>query len=59
MENVGQIDCKETLKNKGLALHLERYSFLLKSKEDISLPFYKGSTLRGGFGITFRRICCI
>lgn len=59
MENIGQIDYKPACENKGLLLSLERYSFLLKPKEDISLPFYKGSTLRGGFGITFCQICCI
>lgn len=32
---------------------------MLKSKEDINLPPYKGSTLRGGFGNVFRRICCV
>ncbi|MCM8826482.1 MAG: CRISPR system precrRNA processing endoribonuclease RAMP protein Cas6 [Candidatus Omnitrophica bacterium] len=38
--------------------NLSKYKFLLKAKEDLILPPYKGSTLRGGFGITFRKICC-
>lgn len=39
--------------------NLSKYQFLLKAKEDLILPSYKGSTLRGGFGITFRKICCV
>ena len=36
-----------------------KYIFLLNAKEELNLPPYKGSTLRGGFGVIFRRICCI
>ncbi len=36
-----------------------KYIFLLNAKEEINLPLYKGWTLRGGFGVTFRKICCI
>jgi len=40
-------------------LDIAKYSFLLKTKEDLVLPAYKGSTLRGGFGVVFRQICCV
>jgi CRISPR-associated endoribonuclease Cas6 len=36
-----------------------RFRFQLKVKNELSLPSYKGSTLRGGFGIAFRRINCV
>lgn len=36
-----------------------KFHFLLKAREKFTLPSYKGSTLRGGFGATFRRICCV
>lgn len=36
-----------------------KYIFLLRAKEELVLPLYKGSTLRGGFGITFHKICCV
>ncbi|MHC9544397.1 MAG: CRISPR system precrRNA processing endoribonuclease RAMP protein Cas6 [Vulcanimicrobiota bacterium] len=34
------------------------YDFHLEAKTDLHLPEYKGSTFRGGFGITFKRIVC-
>jgi len=36
-----------------------KFSFHLKPLENISLPFFKGSTLRGGFGNQFKKIVCI
>ncbi|MCM8766414.1 MAG: CRISPR system precrRNA processing endoribonuclease RAMP protein Cas6 [Candidatus Omnitrophica bacterium] len=38
---------------------LTRNKFVLKACQTLKLPPYKGSCLRGGFGITFRRICCV
>jgi hypothetical protein len=35
------------------------FQFSLVPLEPIILPPYKGSTLRGGFGSTFRRIVCV
>ncbi|NTU41975.1 MAG: CRISPR system precrRNA processing endoribonuclease RAMP protein Cas6 [Nitrospirales bacterium] len=35
------------------------FSFTLIPKETMILPAYKGSTLRGAFGHTFRRIVCV
>lgn len=40
-------------------LPMAKYNFTLKAKEELQLPPYKGSTLRGGFGITFRSVCCV
>ena len=36
----------------------QTFTFSLEAKEIILLPSYKGSTLRGGFGNTFRRVVC-
>jgi len=36
-----------------------RFHFFLKALENISLPAYKGSTLRGGFGHAFKKVVCI
>jgi len=40
-------------------LPVAKFRFLLKAREKLILPSYKGSILRGGFGVTFRRICCV
>ncbi|MGB9863628.1 MAG: CRISPR system precrRNA processing endoribonuclease RAMP protein Cas6 [Candidatus Saccharicenans sp.] len=37
----------------------QKYSFTLKARETIEMPPYKGSTLRGGFGTSFKRIVCL
>jgi len=34
------------------------YTFKLRAEEEIRLPEYKGSTLRGGFGHAFKRVVC-
>ncbi len=34
------------------------FQFIMKAREHSYLPEYKGSTLRGGFGHSFRRVCC-
>jgi hypothetical protein len=33
-------------------------TFRMRALEPMILPSYKGSTLRGGFGNTFRRVVC-
>jgi hypothetical protein len=38
--------------------YVNRYRFTIKAKEKLTLPAYKGTTIRGGFGITFRRMVC-
>jgi len=35
------------------------FHLTIKASEPLVLPPYKGSTLRGGFGTTFRRIVCV
>lgn len=37
----------------------KRFIFTLKPEEDLSLPEFKGTTLRGGFGFQFKRIVCL
>jgi len=37
---------------------LAKFSFNLKAQEPIHLPSYKGSTFRGAFGHTFKKIVC-
>lgn len=36
-----------------------RFRFHLRAQEQLRLPSYKGSALRGGFGQVFRRIACL
>ncbi|MCX7771009.1 MAG: CRISPR system precrRNA processing endoribonuclease RAMP protein Cas6 [Proteobacteria bacterium] len=36
----------------------QKLIFLIRAKDDIFLPYYKGSTFRGGFGNAFRRVAC-
>ncbi len=40
-------------------LSLAKYRFILRTREALILPFYKGSVLRGGFGSVFRKLICI
>lgn len=42
-----------------MKIKVGRFQFILKATEPISLPPYKGSTLRGGFGTAFRRVVCV
>ncbi|MFQ5802013.1 MAG: CRISPR system precrRNA processing endoribonuclease RAMP protein Cas6 [Candidatus Methylomirabilales bacterium] len=39
-------------------IYFTRYRFSLQALEELDLPEYIGSTLRGGFGHVFRRIAC-
>ena len=39
-------------------VHVARYSFTLQLLEQVYLPPYKGSALRGGFGHTLKRLVC-
>jgi hypothetical protein len=45
-------------KNMEERISLTRYRFTLEAVEELDLPEYLGSTLRGGFGHVFRRIAC-
>lgn len=40
-------------------LYFAKFALTITAKDCISLPPYKGSTFRGGFGNTFKRIVCI
>lgn len=39
-------------------LSFAKFCFTLEALETLSLPEYKGSTLRGGFGHSFRKVVC-
>lgn len=41
------------------AISLAKYEFLVFPEEDLELPTYKGSTLRGAFGSIFKKISCL
>ena len=38
--------------------NIAKFTFHLKAEDSIQLPSYKGSTFRGAFGHTFRKIVC-
>lgn len=40
-------------------LYFARFTLTITARDCLSLPPYKGSTFRGGFGNTFKRIVCI
>ncbi len=40
-------------------LQLALYDFTLRVEEPLTLPAEKGSVLRGGFGLTFKRTVCV
>ncbi len=40
-------------------LYFAKFTLTIIAKDYLSLPLYKGSTFRGGFGNTFKRIVCI
>ena len=40
-------------------MEINRFSFLIEAKEDISLPPFKGPALRGGLGHALKKIVCI
>ena len=40
-------------------LHFAKFNFTAHARDTILLPPYKGSTFRGGFGNTFKRVVCI
>ncbi len=39
-------------------IEVNTFSFLIRAKDDLRLPPYKGSTLRGAFGWAFKSVCC-
>lgn len=36
----------------------QKFTLIIKAVDELRLPYYKGSTFRGGFGNMFRRIVC-
>ncbi len=40
-------------------VELAQFQFLLKALDCINLPAYKGSTLRGAFGHSFKKVVCV
>lgn len=40
-------------------LSLAKYKFIIQAREKLILPFFKGFTLRGGFGSVFHKIVCV
>ncbi|MCL0065556.1 CRISPR system precrRNA processing endoribonuclease RAMP protein Cas6 [Dehalococcoidia bacterium] len=42
-----------------MSIYFAKFRFSLKLLENVSLPAYLGSTLRGGFGHVFKRTVCI
>ena len=42
-----------------LAFRWVRFNFEIEALEDLFLPPFKGSALRGGFGYSFRKVCCV
>lgn len=57
---MGEIRLKiESIQCVPQKLTISRFQFNLLPLEEIHLPIYKGSTLRGGFGHAFKRVVCI
>jgi len=44
---------------KQLKFSFSQFTFHLIAKQPISLPAYKGSVFRGGFGHAFKKVCCV
>jgi hypothetical protein len=40
-------------------MQLSKYRFIIKTKDELILPPYKGSTLRGGFGSILKHSVCV
>ncbi|GAH02793.1 unnamed protein product, partial [marine sediment metagenome] len=47
------------LKDEIEDFQIGRFKFIVKAKNKLYLPVYKGSTLRGGFGQALRKTVCI
>lgn len=48
-----------TLSEQLYSIHLLQVRITLRAKDPLQLPAYKGSTLRGGFGIAFKEAVCV
>ena len=47
------------MKNSLSHFKFAQFQFVLRAVDCINLPTYKGSTLRGAFGHTFKRVVCV
>ncbi|GAH99500.1 unnamed protein product, partial [marine sediment metagenome] len=46
--------------NRGIeCFRIGKFKLIAKPKDRLYLPAYKGSTLRGGFGQTLKRVVCV
>jgi CRISPR-associated endoribonuclease Cas6 len=52
-------DRQRIMENSLHNFRFARFHFFLRALENIGLPAYKGSTLRGGFGHAFKKVVCI
>ncbi len=41
-----------------MKIYYQKYTFIIEAVDSLYLPYYKGSTFRGGFGNVFRKIVC-
>lgn len=41
-----------------MIIRYQKFNFTIEATEPIGLPYYKGSTFRGGFGNAFKRVVC-
>lgn len=41
-----------------MKLTYQKFNFTIEAIDEVILPYYKGSTFRGGFGITFKKVVC-
>jgi len=41
-----------------MIIEYKKFDLTIKTREELVLPYYKGSTFRGGFGNVFKRVVC-
>ena len=56
MAKVAKADWQKQLLTQNFSF--SKFIFQLRATEEIHLPPYKGSALRGGFGNVFKKVCC-
>lgn len=47
-----------SLNRETMIIPYQRFEFTIEAIDELNLPYYKGSTFRGGFGMAFKRIVC-
>lgn len=53
------VEEEETLSEALSSVNLLRLRITMRARDPLQLPRYKGSTLRGGFGATFKETVCV